>query len=397
MEDICGTEAGALGAGVPAGDSAPADGAAGAAEVSGANKENDVESPPPPPPPAKARRVEGNKTACSKGCGKVFVYPGARVQHEAKCGGSAQASRGPAPAPARATRIPRVPRVETSDATRGAFASVAFTAPPAGVPPGTLTLSNMGLALEALAAGRRAAESFLIENLTDAEIDAFGKKDLEEHLTKVMLAKTGNKAQLQDNLRRCREAVKKLIAEADAKRAAASRAASGGGGAAGTSGGGGGGGGGGDGGGDGGGGGGTRGDPPVGSGSRAGGDADGPGAVGRSTRARGIGNVSVRGVLQPLDGNVQPPSVRFSAPTSARSPNAPSPSPQDGLEDAPRGDARAGVVDFRGGSATPRTPVSTPSRTPARTPSTMTPSTGTATPASTPRSILRGKGLGFRV
>ena len=44
MEDTGGTEAGALGAGVPAGDSAPADGAAGTAEVSGANKENDVES-----------------------------------------------------------------------------------------------------------------------------------------------------------------------------------------------------------------------------------------------------------------------------------------------------------------------------------------------------------------
>jgi len=99
----------------------------------------------------------------------------------------------------------------------------------------------MGLALEALAAGRRAAESFLVEDLTDAEIDAFGKKDLEDHLTKEMLAKTGNKPQLRDNLRRCREAVKKVRAEADAKRAAASRAASGGGGAAGTSGGGGGG------------------------------------------------------------------------------------------------------------------------------------------------------------
>ncbi len=376
-------EVGPLAAEVPAGDSAPADGAAGAAGVSDADKENDVESPPPPPPAAKARRVERHQTACSEGCGKVFVNQGSRVKHEAKCGGSAQASRGPAPAPARATRIPRVPRVETSDATRGAFASVAFTPLIAGVPPGTLTLSNMSLALQALAAGRRAAESFLIEDLTDAEIDRFGKREMEELMAKVMLPKTGNKAQLQDNLRRCRDAVKKLKAEADATRAAASRAASGGGGAAGTSGGGGGAdGGGAGGGGEGGGGGG---------GDRAGDDADGPGPVNGSTRARGVGNVPVRGVLQPIDANVQPPSVRFSALTSAHSLNEPSPPPQDGNGDAPRDGARAAVVDFRGRSATPRTPVSTPSRTPARTPSTTTPSTGTATPASTPSSILRGK------
>ena len=44
--------------------------------------------------------------ACSKGCGKVFVNQGSRVKHEAKCGGSAQASRGPAPARAFAAFVP---------------------------------------------------------------------------------------------------------------------------------------------------------------------------------------------------------------------------------------------------------------------------------------------------
>jgi hypothetical protein len=59
----------------------------------------------------------------------------------------------------------------------------------------------MSLALQALAASRRAAESFLIEDLTDAEIDRFGKREMEELLAKLMLPKTGSKAQLQDNLK----------------------------------------------------------------------------------------------------------------------------------------------------------------------------------------------------
>ena len=179
MVETGGMEAGPLAAEVPAGDSAPADGAAGAADALGLENENDVESPPPPPPPAKTRRVEGDTTACSKGCGKVFSYQRSRATHEAKCNGSAQASRGSAPAPARASRIPRLPRVEDSDARRATLASVAFTAPPAGVPPGTLTLSNMILAMQALAASRRATERFCIEDLTDEEIDALGKRELE--------------------------------------------------------------------------------------------------------------------------------------------------------------------------------------------------------------------------
>ncbi len=192
-----------------------------------------------------------------------------------------------------------------------AFASIAFTAPPADVPPGTLTLSNMGLAMQALASARRAKESFLVEELTDAEIDAMDKKGLEDVLTKAMLTKMGSKAHLQDILRRCRDATKKLKAEADAVRAAARQVASGGGRAAGTSGAGGGVGGGAD----------ASGKEEGGGGVRArltlaGDDTDAPGSVDGTTRARGIGNVPVRGVLQPLDANVQPPRARSSAATS---------------------------------------------------------------------------------
>ena len=76
MVETGGMEAGPLAAEVPAGDSAPVDGAAGAAHALGLEKETEIESPPPPPPPAKTRRVE-QECSTIVGCGKVF-YPGCK-------------------------------------------------------------------------------------------------------------------------------------------------------------------------------------------------------------------------------------------------------------------------------------------------------------------------------